>query len=127
MTNYLQNIETITLKNEHFRQVLYTSQHLQLVVMSLKPNESIGMETHAVTDQFLRIEVGEGKVIMNGEEKSVSAGDAFVVPAGTEHNVINTSAENPLKLYTIYAPPHHKDQTVHATKAAAEADVEDHL
>jgi mannose-6-phosphate isomerase-like protein (cupin superfamily) len=127
MTNYLQNIETITLKNEHFRQVLYTSQHLQLVVMSLKPNESIGMETHAVTDQFLRIEVGEGKVIMNGEEKSVSAGDAFVVPAGTEHNVINTSTKNPLKLYTIYAPPHHKDKTMHATKAAAEADTEDHL
>lgn len=127
MTGYLQNIETITLKSEHFRQVLYTSQHLQLVVMSLGPNESIGVETHAVTDQFFRIEAGEGTVIMNGEEKSIAAGDAFVVPAGTEHNVINTSAENPLKLYTVYAPPHHKDKTVHATKAVAEADTADHL
>lgn len=127
MTGYLQNIEEVTLKNNYFRQVLFTGQHVQLVVMSLKPNEEIGMEIHEIVDQFLRIEAGEGKVIMNGEEHTIKDGDAFVVPAGTEHNVINTSAENPLKLYTVYSPPHHKDETVHKTKQEAEADEEDHL
>ncbi len=127
MTGYIQNIEEATLKNEYFRQVLYTGQHAQLVVMSLKPNEDIGMEIHEIVDQFLRVEAGEGKVIMNGEEHSVKNGDAFVVPAGAQHNVINTSAVNPLKLYTVYSPPHHKDDTIHKTKAEAEADKEDHL
>jgi mannose-6-phosphate isomerase-like protein (cupin superfamily) len=85
------------------------------------------MEIHEIVDQFLRVEAGEGKVIMNGKEHAIKGGDAFVVPAGTEHNVINTSAENPLKLYTVYSPPHHKDETVHKTKQEAEADKEDHL
>lgn len=127
MTGYLQNIKQLTLKNEYFRQVLYTGQHAQLVVMSLKPTEDIGMEVHEIVDQFIRVEAGEGKVVMNGEEHAIKDGDAFVVPAGTKHNVINTSTEKPLKLYTVYSPPHHKDGTVHKTKQEAEADKEDHL
>lgn len=127
MTGYLQNIEEITLKNKYFRQVLYTGQHAQLVVMSLKPNEEIGTEIHEIVDQFLRIEAGSGKVMMNGEEQAIKDGDAFIIPAGTQHNVINTSTNQPLKLYTIYSPPHHKDGTVHKTKREAEADKEDHL
>ena len=127
MTGYLQNIEKLTLNNEYFRQVLYTGQHAQLVVMSLNPSEEIGMETHQIVDQFLRVESGEGRVIMNGVEQLVKDGDAFVVPAGTQHNVINTSAEKPLKLYTVYSPPHHKDGTVHKTKQEAEADTADHI
>lgn len=127
MVGYLQNIEELTLKNTDFRQVLYTGQHAQLVIMSLKPNEDIGEEVHEIVDQFLRVEAGEGKVIMNGEEQLIQAGDAFVVPAGTTHNVLNTSADNSLKLYTVYSPPHHKDGRVHKTKADAESDHEDHL
>ena len=127
MKGYLDNIEKITEENKYFRQVLFTSQHNQLVVMSLLPNEEIGMEVHEVTDQFFRVESGEGKVIMNGEEKLIKGGDAIIVTAGTQHNVINTSSVLPLKLYTIYSPPHHKDQIVHKTKAEAEADTEDHL
>lgn len=127
MTGYLNNIEETTLHNAFFRHVLYTGQHAQLVVMSLKPGEDIGEEVHEIVDQFLRVEAGEGKVIMNGEEQLVSDGVAFVVPAGVRHNVINTSSENPLKLYTIYSPPHHKDGTVHQTKQDAEADTADHL
>jgi mannose-6-phosphate isomerase-like protein (cupin superfamily) len=127
MLGFLQNIEKITLKNEYFRQVLYTGQHAQLVIMSLKPNEEIGMEIHEIVDQFFRVEAGEGKVIINGEENVVNDGDAFIVPAGTKHNVINTSSEKPLKLYTVYSPPHHKDGTIHKTKTEATADKEDHL
>jgi mannose-6-phosphate isomerase-like protein (cupin superfamily) len=127
MTGYVDNIEKQTEENKFFRQVLYTGQHAQLVVMSLLPTEDIGMEVHEVTDQFLRIEGGEGKVIINGEEKLVKDGDAVIVPAGAQHNVINTSSTAPLKLYTIYSPPHHKDGTVHKTKAEAMADEEDHL
>jgi len=127
MTGFLQNIEDVTLANDYFRQVLYTGQHAQLVVMSLKPQETIGLEVHEVVDQFLRVETGEGTLIMNGEERSIQEGDAFVVPAGTQHNVINTSSEKPLKLYTIYSPPHHKDGTKHTTKQEAEMDKEDHL
>lgn len=127
MTGYIANIEKLTLSNTYFRQVLYTSQHVQLVIMSLKPNEDIGMEVHTTTDQFIRIEEGEGKVIMNGEEHVVKNGSAFIIPAGTKHNVVNTSSKNPLKLYTVYSPPHHKDKTIHKTKKAAEADQEDHL
>ncbi len=95
--------------------------------MSLLPKEEIGMEVHSYTDQFFRVDSGEGKVIMDGEESLISDGFAVVVPAGTMHNVINTSADKPLKLYTIYMPPHHVDGIVHATKAAAEADTTDHL
>ena len=127
ITGYIDNIEEKTQQNKHFRQVLFTSQHVQLVVMNLKPNEEIGFEVHEITDQFLRIESGEGKVIMNGEEKNFKVGDALIVPAGTNHNIINTSTTEELKLYTIYAPPHHKDGTIHKTKADAESDKEDHL
>lgn len=127
MTGYIQNIEEATLKNDYFRQVLFTGQHAQLVVMSLQPNQDIGTEVHEIVDQFLRVETGEGTVVMNGEEHSIKEGDAFVVPAGTVHNVINTSSQSPLKLYTIYAPPHHKDGIIHKTKQEAEADKEDHL
>lgn len=127
MTGYLQNIEEVTLKNEYFRQVLFTGQHEQLVIMSLKPNEEIGVEIHEIVDQFIRVEAGEGRVIMNGEEHLIKDGDAFVVPAGTQHNVINVSAEKPLKLYTVYSPPHHRDGTIHKTKQEAETDTEDHL
>jgi len=124
---FVDNIEELTLTNNNFRQVLFTGQHAQLVVMSLNPSEDIGMEVHSTTDQFLRVEKGEGKVIMNGEESLLKDGSAIVVPAGTEHNVVNTSSQNPLKLYTVYSPPHHKDLTIHATKKDAEADTEDHL
>ena len=127
MTGFVGNIEELTLANNYFRQVIYTGQHAQLVVMSLLPNEDIGMEVHKITDQFLRIEKGEGKVIMNGEESLIKDGSAIVVPAGTQHNVINTSSVNPLKLYTVYSPPHHKDGTIHKTKQDAVNDAEDHL
>ena len=126
MTGFVGNIEELTLSNNNFRQVIYTSQHEQLVVMSLNPLEDIGMEVHETTDQFLRIEKGEGKVIMNGEEHLIKDGSAILVPAGTNHNIINTSDE-PLKLYTIYSPPHHKDGVIHKTKQEALADQSDHL
>lgn len=127
MKGFVKNIEQETIENNNFRKVLYTSTYGQVVVMSLLPNEDIGMEVHEDTDQFFRIDSGEGKVIIAGEESLISDGFAVVVPAGSFHNVINTSSDKPLKLYTIYMPPHHKDGTVHETKAIAEADTEDHL
>jgi len=127
MAGYVGNIEEITLSNAFFRQVLFTAPHSQLVVMCLQPNENIGVEVHQNVDQFFRIEEGEGKVVLNGEEHPIKNGDAVVVPAGTQHNVINTSAEKQLKLYTIYSPAQHKDGTVHKTKAEAMADEADHL
>jgi len=127
MKKYLQNIEKITLANENFRQVLYTGQHMQLVVMSLKPLEEIGAEVHQVGDQFFRVEAGEGKAIFDGEEHNIVAGDALVVPAGLHHNIINTSSKNSLKIYTIYSPAHHKDATIHATRHTAQADKDDHI
>ena len=127
MAGYVGNIEEITLSNAFFRQVLFTAPHSQLVVMCLQPNEDIGVEVHQNVDQFFRIEEGEGKVVLNGEEHPIKNGDAVVVPAGTQHNVINTSAEKQLKLYTIYSPAQHKDGTVHKTKAEAMADETDHL
>ncbi|HVT00728.1 MAG TPA: cupin domain-containing protein [Patescibacteria group bacterium] len=127
MNGFVGNIEKETLENQDFRRVLFTGQHAQVVLMSLKPNEDIGMEVHEIVDQFIRIEKGNGKVIMNGEEHKLSDGDAFVVPAGTEHNVINESADAEMKLYTVYSPPHHKDGTVHQTKEDAEKDTADHL
>jgi mannose-6-phosphate isomerase-like protein (cupin superfamily) len=127
MTGYVGNIETVTLGNSYFRQVIYTAPHSQLVVMCLQPNEEIGMEMHADSDQFFRLEEGEGKVIMNGEEHPIKNGDAIIVPAGTQHNVINTSPSAFLKLYTIYSPAHHKDGVIHKTKAEAEADSSDHI
>ena len=127
MTGYVDNIEKLTQENTFFRKVLFTTQHTQLVLMSLTPREEIGIEVHETTDQFLRIESGVGKVIMNGEEHELHDGDAIIVPAGTQHNVMTTSESEPMKLYTLYSPPHHKDGTVHETKAQAEADTEDHL
>lgn len=127
ITGYTINIEEKTLQNENFREVLYTAQHSQLVVMSLLPNEDIGIEVHEIVDQFIRVEQGEAKAILNGEEHVLSDGVAIVVPAGTEHNIINTSSENKLKLYTIYSPAHHKDKTVHKTKQDVLADEQDHI
>jgi mannose-6-phosphate isomerase-like protein (cupin superfamily) len=127
MKGFIKNIEKETLENDNFRKVLYTSQHGQVVVMSLLPNEEIGMEVHEYTDQFFRVDSGEGKVIMDGEESLISDGFAVVVPAGTQHNVINISVDKPLKLYTIYMPPHHVDGTIHQTKDIAESDTADHL
>ena len=127
MTGYTINIEEKTLQNENFREVLHTGQHSQLVVMSLMPNEEIGMEVHEIVDQFIRVERGEARATLNGEERILSDGAAIVVPAGTEHNIINTSSENKLKLYTIYSPAHHKDKTVHKTKQDALADKQDHI
>lgn len=127
MKGYLGNIEKLTLANNNFRQVLYTTQHTQLVLMCLQPNEEIGLEVHTVTDQFFRFESGEGKVIIDGEEHLVKDGDAVIVPAGCNHNVVNTSSTKQLKLYTLYSPPHHVDKVVHKTKAEAEADQTDHL
>lgn len=127
MVGFLQNIEETTKSNTTFRTVLYTGQHQQLVVMSLQPGEDIGMEVHEIVDQFIRIESGEGKLILNGEEHLVRDGDAFVIPAKTQHNVINMSAQHALQLYTIYAPPHHKDGTIHKTKQDAVTDAADHI
>lgn len=121
MTGYVGKIEQVTLQNTAFRQVLFTGKYAQLVVMSLLPREEIGMEVHKVVDQFFRVEFGKAKVVMNGEETQVTDGDAFIVPAGTVHNVINLSTDQPLKLYTIYSPPNHPEGTVHLTKADAEA------
>jgi mannose-6-phosphate isomerase-like protein (cupin superfamily) len=127
MTGFVGDIDKLTIENTNFRKVVYTGQHAQLVLMSLLPGEEIGLEVHETTDQFIRVEQGEGRVVMNGEEQSIKEGGAIVVPAGTKHNVINVSTTNPLKLYTVYSPPHHKDQIVHKTKADAESDTTDHL
>ncbi len=127
MTGYVGNIEEITEKNIYFRQVIYTAVHSQLVVMSIEPGGDIGMEVHPDVDQFLRIEEGRGKAILNGEEHDLREGDAIVVPAGTNHNIINTSQTDALKLYTIYSPPNHPDGKVHKTRAEAMADEEDHV
>jgi mannose-6-phosphate isomerase-like protein (cupin superfamily) len=120
MKGFHGNIEELTLANKNFRQVLYTGKHSQLVLMSLAPSEEIGMEVHPDNDQFFRFEKGSGKVVIDGNEYQVSDGHAIVVPSGAEHNVINTSDADELKLYTIYSPAHHKDGIVKATKAEAE-------
>ena len=118
MTGYVINIEEKTLENNYFREVLFTTDKSQLVVMALKPGEEIGMEVHPEHDQFLRIESGKGKTVMNGEEHEVGDGSAIVIPAGTNHNIINTS-DAEMKLYTVYTPPEHKPGTVHKTKMDA--------
>lgn len=124
---YVDNIEEATMQNSNFRQVLYTGKYCQLVVMNLKPGEEIGMEVHETVEQFFRIEEGEGKVIMNGEETEFKGEFAIIVPAGTQHNVINTSPDRVLKLYTVYSPPNHPEGTIHATKAdAMAAEEEEH-
>lgn len=121
MKGFKDGIERLTLENDNFRKVLYSGPHSQLVLMSLRPNEEIGMEVHADNDQFFRFEKGQGKVVIDGNEYGVSDGDAVVVPAGAQHNVINISGSEDLKLYTIYSPAHHKDGIVRPTKAEAEA------
>lgn len=126
MAGYVANIEQETLNNKNFRKVLFTAPNSQLVVMSLKPGEEIGMETHDL-DQFIRFESGEGEVVLNGKHHRVADDFAVVIPAGTRHNVINTSTDEELKLYTLYSPPEHKPGTIHKTKAEAdEAEREEH-
>lgn len=121
MKGYIANIEEEALTNENFRKVLYTDERVQLVVMSLLPQEDIGSEVHEI-DQFIRIEEGEGKSILDGEETALRAGSAVVIPAGVTHNIVNTSGHDALKIYTLYAPPNHKQGTVHPTKADAQKD-----
>ncbi|MGI6278741.1 MAG: cupin domain-containing protein [Patescibacteria group bacterium] len=126
MIGYQDNIEKATLENEDFRRVLFTGDHSQLVLMAIGLGEEIGQEVHDDVDQFFRFEAGEGKVIIEGEEIVVGDGDAVIVPAGTEHNIINTSASEKLKLYTIYSPANHPDGTVHKNKAEADKYEEEH-
>lgn len=121
MQGFHTQIEEDTLENTFFRKVLFTGPNSQLVLMTLQPNEDIGSEVHPDNDQFFRFEAGEGKVIVDGQEYIVGDGDAVVVPAGAEHNIINTSATEMLKMYTIYSPAHHPDGTIHQTKAEAMA------
>ena len=121
MKGFCIDIEPATLENGNFRKVLYTSKHSQLVLMSLKPGEDIGMEVHEENDQFFRFEKGQGKCVTDDNKYELSGGVAVVVPAGAQHNIINTSKTEDLKLYTIYSPAHHKDGIVRATKEEAEA------
>ncbi len=123
MKGYIANIEKLSKENKNFRKVLYTDHNSQLVLMSLLPSEEIGEEVHGV-DQFLRVEQGTGKAVLEGKSNDIADGSVIVVPAGTKHNIIN-SADGEMKLYTLYMPPHHKDGKVHKTKAEAEADTDD--
>jgi len=125
MKGYITNIEKETMENNNFRAVLYTGKHSQLVVMSLRPGEDIGEEVHAA-DQFIRIEKGEGKAVLDGVEHDVSDGSALVILAGMRHNIIN-GASGSMKLYTIYSPPEHLKETVHPTKQDGLADEKDHF
>ena len=122
MKGFVQDIESLAIRNDDFRRVLYTAKNCQLVLMALKPKEEIGAEVHKL-DQFFRVEDGAGEIILDGVRTSVRAGFAIVVPAGANHNIINTGSI-PLKLYTLYAPPNHRDGVVHHTRADAEADTE---
>jgi mannose-6-phosphate isomerase-like protein (cupin superfamily) len=119
LKGYKTNIEKDTLDNNNFRKVLYTSKHVQLVLMTLRPGEEIGEEVHDENDQFFRIEVGHGKCIIDGHEYEISDGDAIVIPTGSKHNIINIDKTD-LKMYTLYAPPHHKDGILRPTKKEAE-------
>lgn len=123
MKGYVDNIEKAALENSHFRKVLYTAKNSQLVVMSIPPNQDIGKETHDL-DQFIRCEAGVGKAVLDGVEHNITDGYAVMVPAGTRHNIANTSPDKSLKLYTLYAPPEHRDGVIHKTKAQAETDKE---
>jgi len=125
MKGFFANIEKDTLENSNFRKVLYSAKHCQLVLMSLKPGEEIGMEVHEENDQFFRFESGEGMCIIDGNEYQLKDGVSIIVPSGAQHNVINTSETDELKMYTIYSPAHHKDGTIHATKEDAESDDEE--
>jgi len=122
MHGYVKNIENIAIKNDDFRQVLYTAKNCQLVIMALKPKEEIGMEVHTL-DQFFRVEEGTGEAVLDGIHTAISAGFAVLVPAGTNHNIINTG-NVPMKLYTLYAPANHRDGVIHHTHAEAEKDSE---
>ena len=126
MKGYVVNIEDATKENDNFRKVLYTGKNSQLVVMSILPGDDIGEEVHDL-DQFIRIEKGEGKAILDGVEHQVEDDFAIVVPAGASHNIINTSQDESLKLYTVYSPPEHKDGIVHVTKEDALSDEGDHF
>ena len=117
MIGFVGNIEDQTLQNTDYRRVLFTGKNTQLVLMSLQPGVEIGMEVHEDHDQFIRVESGTGEAILNGERHQLSDGVAVIVPAGVEHNVVNTSKDKPLQLYTLYAPPEHPDGTVQKTKA----------
>ncbi len=123
MKGFIQDIEKLAIANLEFRRVLYTAKHCQLVLMALKPGEEIGAEVHQL-DQFFRVEQGRGAAILDGVRTEIRPGFAIVVPAGTHHNIINTG-DGPLSLYTVYAPPNHRDGVVHRTRAAAEADDEE--
>lgn len=120
MDGFHTNIEKDTLENEFFRKVLYTTSRSQLVLMTLRGGEEIGLETHPEHDQFIRIESGEGKAFLNETTYDLADGSALVIPAGTRHNIVNTGTE-PMRLYTLYTPPEHPDGTIHATKAEADA------
>ncbi len=120
MKGFVDNIEKLTTDNDNFRKVLYTGQYMQLVLMTLKPGEEIGAEVHEDHDQFFRVQEGSGEVIIDGQSRAIKDDDAVIVPAGARHNVVN-NGNQPLKLYTIYGPPEHRDGVVHATKAQADA------
>ena len=122
MKGFVRSIEDVAVRNNDFRRVLYTAKNCQLVVMALKPGEEIGAEVHKL-DQFFRVEAGAGEAVLDGVRTAISAGFAVLVPAGANHNIRNTGGV-PLKLYTLYAPPNHRDGVVHHTRAAAEADDE---
>jgi mannose-6-phosphate isomerase-like protein (cupin superfamily) len=123
MKGFVTDIEKDTVENDNFRKVLYTGKNMQLVLMSLKSGEDIGEEVHNDTDQFLRVDSGEGKVIINDKEHDIKDGSAFIIPQGSKHNVICTG-KKPLKLYSIYCPPHHKDKVIHKLKKDALLDDE---
>lgn len=122
MAGYSIDIEKKSIENPYFREVLYTAPNLQLVVMTLQPGEEIGLETHENGDQFFRVEGGAGEAILDGEVHQLTDGMIVIIPEGVEHNIVNTSADMPLHVYTIYTPPEHPDGTVHKTKAEADAD-----
>ena len=126
MKYFITDIEEATVENGLYRKVLFTAKNSQLVLMNLRPGDEIGMEVHEL-DQFIRFEAGEGKVVLDGEEHEVHDGIAVVIPAGTEHNVVNTSKKDELKLYSIYSPPEHKVGTLHKTKQEADADADHHF
>ena len=126
MVGFVDDIEKLTKENSFFRQVLFTGKHSQLVVMCLKPGEEIGKEIHDHVDQFFRVDEGKGEVFIDGEIRQIKDGFAVVVPAGSEHNIVNTGSVD-LKLYTIYSPPNHPDGTIHKThKEAMEAEEHEH-
>ena len=123
MKGFVADIEELAEENDDFRRVLYTGKHLQLVLMAIEPGSEIGEEVHADRDQFFRVEKGKGEVVIDGQHSKIKGDDAIIVPAGARHNIMNTGDE-PLRLYTIYAPPEHRDGTVHATRADAVASKE---